>query len=181
VLPRDLHRPAFAAHLASAFTATSVAYPSSLELGRRRGFRTTAPMSSGRLSSARCSILRPSGALSRFTCPFARTRPAPLSPDTMKLPSSRNELPCRASRHRRRRASRPAMAMRRQDASHRLLQLTCDNVHPMDRSISEHEAFAVTDRHRASLRRTFRSASAPLPRCRRRAALRQRGPRSMRA
>jgi hypothetical protein len=50
---------------------------------------------------------------------------------------------------------------------------------PVNRSISGHEAFAVTNRYRASLRPDREVGPQRLSRYRRRAALRQRGPSSM--
>jgi len=97
---------------------------------------------------------------SALTCPFARTRSAPLSPDTMELPSSRNEPPRRASPH----VHSLPLGSPRVGEDKMLLTDFC-NRHttraPVDRPISEREAFAVTDRYRASLRPTVKCASTP--------------------
>jgi len=79
----------------------------------------------------------------------------------MKLPSSRNELPRRATP----RLHGVPLGSPRAGGEKMLLADFC-NRHstraPVDRSISEREAFAVTDRYRASLRLTVKCASTPL-------------------
>ena len=78
----------------------------------------------------------------------------------MKLPSSRNERPRRATP----RLRGLPLGLPRAGEEKMLLTDFC-NRHttraPVDRPISEREAFAVTDRYRASLRPTVRCASTP--------------------
>jgi hypothetical protein len=160
VLPRDLQRPAFAAHASLAFAATGVACPPSLGPGNRRGFSTTAPAAQDAFHRLDA---RPCDRVERFrvyvsVCAYSlRT----LSPDAMKLPSSRNELPRRATP----RLRGLPLGSPRSSEEKMLLTDFC-NRHTtralVDRSISGHEAFAVTDRYRASLRLTRRCASTPL-------------------
>jgi hypothetical protein len=176
VLPRDLQCPAFAAHTGLAFAATSVAYPPSLEPGHRRGFSTPAPAAQDAFHRLDA---RPCDRVERFRVHVSvrAYSPRTLSPDAMKHPSSRNELPRRATP----RLRGLPLGSPRSSEEKMLLTDFC-NRHttraPVDRSISGHEAFAITDRYRASLRPTVRWTSTP-SRCRRRAALRQRGPSSM--
>lgn len=78
----------------------------------------------------------------------------------MKLPSSRNEPPRRATP----RLRGLPLGLPRAGEEKMLLTDFC-NRHttraPVDRPISEREAFAVTDRYRASLRPTVKCASTP--------------------
>jgi hypothetical protein len=160
VLPRDLQSyPAFATSPGSSFPETSEAYPPSLEPGHHRGFRTVAPAAQ---DAFRRFDLRPYGRVERFRV-YVSVRaysPRTLSLDAMKLPSSRNELPRPATP----RVRGLPLGLPRVSEKKMLLTDFC-NRHttraPVDRSISGHEAFAVTDRYRASLRPTVRCASAP--------------------
>lgn len=105
---------------------------------------------------------RPCDRVERF-CVHVSVRASPprtLSPDVMKLPSSRNELPRRATP-----PLRGAPFGSPRSRERKMLLTDFCNRHttraPVDRSISGHEAFAVTDQHRASLRLTVRCASTP--------------------
>ena len=136
-----------------------MAYPPSLGPGHRRGFSTTAPAAQDAFHRLDA---RPCDRVERFrvhvsVCAYSlRT----LSPDAMKLPSSRNELPRRATP----RLRGLPLGYPRLSEEKMLLTDFC-NRHttraPVDRPISEREAFAVTDRYRASLRPTVRCASTP--------------------